>query len=380
MKYTPVIGLEIHIQLNTKSKMFCSCSNDIWKKDPNSVTCPTCLGLPGALPVPNEEAIRKTQLLGLSLECELNENSSFARKNYFYPDLPKGYQITQFSDPLCVNGHLNTSLGKIAIRRVHLEEDTGKSIHIKEGTLLDFNKSGVPLAELVTEPDIKNSEQAVEFCKKIRELVRFLDISNGDMEKGNMRLELNISLREDNDKSLPNYRVEIKNINSFKFLKTAIEYEIERQEKILSLGEKVEQETRGWNENTKKTVSQRKKEMENDYRYFPEPDIPPMDFSKEYFDILKNELSAKELANKDNSAEASKTSKKAKGKIEYALNKKEELSKIVKSVIKDNPIPVKDYKAGKEGALQFLIGLVMRKTAGKADPKISSGLLRSFLK
>lgn len=378
MKYIPVIGLEIHIQLNTKSKMFCSCSNDIWKKEPNSVTCPTCLGLPGALPVPNGEAIKKTQLLGLSLSCKLNKNSSFARKNYFYPDLPKGFQITQFSDPLCIDGYLDTSFGKVAIRRIHLEEDTGKSIHTKDGTLLDFNKSGVPLAELVTEPDIKNADQAVEFCKKIQDLARLLKISNGDMEKGNMRLELNISLKEENAQFLPNYRIEVKNINSFKFLKNAVTYEIERQEAELSSGKILEQETRGWNENTKKTVLQRKKEMENDYRYFPEPDIPPLEFSEEYLKELNHKLE-KDLSEKEIRASKEVSMEQKKEKMLYTLIDEKELSKIIEEIIRENPVAVKDFKAGKEGVLQFLIGLAMRKTCGEADPKVLSGLFKSFL-
>jgi len=305
MLYESVIGLEIHIQLNTKSKMFCSCSNDIWKKPPNSLVCPTCLGLPGALPVPNKEAIKKVQLLGLALNCTLNKNSHFARKNYFYPDLPKGYQITQFSDALCEKGRLETSFGEVAIRRIHLEEDTGKSMYTKDETLLDFNKSGVPLAELVTEPNITSAAQAVEFCKKIRELARLLGVSNADMEKGNIRLELNISLRKEGEKALPNYRVEIKNINSFKFLKNAVAYETKRQEELLKAGKEVLQETRGWSESGKKTVSQRKKEMENDYRYFPEPDIPPLEFDEKYVGMLKQELSQVLFYKDKNISEAS---------------------------------------------------------------------------
>ena len=377
MKYEPVIGLEIHIQLNTKSKMFCGCSNDIWTKSPNSVTCPTCLGLPGALPVPNGLAVKKTQLLGLAFSCTVNKKSLFHRKNYFYPDLPKGYQITQYNDPLCVKGFLDTSFGQVYIRKIHLEEDTGKSIHTKEDTLLDFNKSGVPLAELVTEPDIKSSEQAVEFCKKIREVSRSIGVSNADMEKGNIRFEVNISLRKEGEKKLPNYRVEMKNINSFKFLKNAIEYEIERQEGVLNSGKVVEQETRGWSESSKKSFSQRKKEMENDYRYFPEPDIPPMEFSGEYVESLKNELS-KKLSDTENKASLDKP-KAVKEKIDYLINDKKQLSEIIEEIIKENPNPVKDYKAGKKGVLQFLIGCVMKKTRGNSNPKMVLEITRSLL-
>jgi len=380
MLYESVIGLEIHIQLNTKSKMFCSCSNDIWKKPPNSLVCPTCLGLPGALPVPNKEAIKKVQLLGLALNCTLNKNSHFVRKNYFYPDLPKGYQITQFSDALCEKGRLETSFGEVAIRRIHLEEDTGKSMYTKDETLLDFNKSGVPLAELVTEPNITSAAQAVEFCKKIRELARLLGVSNADMEKGNIRLELNISLRKEGEKALPNYRVEIKNINSFKFLKNAVAYETKRQEELLKAGKEVLQETRGWSESGKKTVSQRKKEMENDYRYFPEPDIPPLEFDEKYVGMLKQELSQVLFYKDKNISEASfEKSKITKEKITYSMNDENELSKLVKEVIAENPAPVSDYRMGKENALQFLIGCVMKKTKGQSNPKMVLDIIKSLL-
>ncbi|MFH1565891.1 MAG: Asp-tRNA(Asn)/Glu-tRNA(Gln) amidotransferase subunit GatB [bacterium] len=380
MNYEPVIGLEIHIQLNTKSKMFCFCNNDIWKKLPNSVTCPTCLGLPGALPVPNESAIIKTQLLGLALNCSLNKNSYFARKNYFYPDLPKGYQITQYNEPFCVNGFLDTSFGKVAIRRIHLEEDTGKSMHTKEETLLDFNKSGVPLAELVTEPCIESAEQAIEFSKKIRELARFLGVSNGDMEKGNLRLELNISLREEGSKELPKYRVEIKNINSFKFLKSSIDYEIKRQTELLFSGEKIIQETRGWNEKIKKTVSQRTKEKEHDYRYFPEPDIPPFEFSDSYIDKLKKDLEKIVSVKVDSVPETSlNRPKKIKEKTEYSIIDEKVLIEIVEKVIKENPGPVLEYQAGKKEVLQFLMGCVMKETKGKADPKMCLTIFQKIL-
>lgn len=380
MNYEPVIGLEIHIQLSTKSKMFCSCNNDIWGKSSNSVTCPTCLGLPGALPVPNESAIVKTQLLGLALNCSLNKNSYFARKNYFYPDLPKGYQITQYNEPFCVNGFLDTSFGRVAIRRIHLEEDTGKSMHTKEETLLDFNKSGVPLAELVTEPCIESAEQAIEFSKKIRELARFLGVSNGDMEKGNLRLELNISLREEGSKELPKYRVEIKNINSFRFLKSAIDYEIKRQTELLVSGEKIIQETRGWNEKIKKTVSQRTKEKEHDYRYFPEPDIPPFEFSDSYIDKLKKDLEKIVSVKVDSVPETSlKELEKIKEKTEYSIIDEKVLIEIVEKVIKENPGTVLEYQAGKKEVLQFLMGCVMKETKGKADPKMCLTIFQKIL-
>ncbi|MFC1700498.1 Asp-tRNA(Asn)/Glu-tRNA(Gln) amidotransferase GatCAB subunit B, partial [Patescibacteria group bacterium] len=221
-----VLGLEIHLHLNTKIKMFCGCSSDIWGKDPNTSTCPTCLGLPGALPVPNEEAVRKTQLLGLALGCTINNNSRFDRKHYFYPDLPKGYQISQYKQPLCVGGELKLDSGIVAkIERVHLEEDVAKSFHEKDKTLLDFNKSGVPLVEIVSEPCFTNVKDAVDYSKKIQRIVRAIGVGDVDMEKGQMRLEANISLRtQDMEEKgeLHPYKVEIKNINSFRFMEKAV--------------------------------------------------------------------------------------------------------------------------------------------------------------
>ena len=292
--YRLVLGLEIHLHLNTKKKMFCMCSADIWEKEPNSLTCPVCLGLPGALPVPNEDAVKKTQFLGLALGCSLNQNSRFDRKHYFYPDLPKGYQISQYKQPLCVGGFVELDSGfKAEIERVHLEEDVAKSFHEKNKTLLDFNKSGVALVEIVTKPVFTNVSNAVEFCKKIQQIVRFLDIGDVDMEKGQMRLEANISLRTlDMEKrgELPKYKVEVKNINSFRFMEKAVLAEIDRQSDVFEKGETPVQENRGFNEVTGKTVLQRAKEEANDYRYFPEPDIPPMYFSDKYIDELKKQI------------------------------------------------------------------------------------------
>ena len=292
--YKLVLGLEIHLHLRTKRKMFCRCSADIWEKEANSITCPVCLGLPGALPVPNEDAVKKTQLLGLALGCELNHNSKFDRKHYFYPDLPKGYQISQYKEPLCLGGHVELDSGFSAdIERIHLEEDVAKSFHEGDRTLLDFNKSGMPLVEIVTKPVFSNTSDAVDFCKKIQQTVRFLNIGDVDMEKGQMRLEANISLRtEDMEKKgeLFNYKVEVKNINSFRFMEKAVHAEIERQLQIFEKGEMPVQENRGYNESTGKTVPQRTKEDAKDYRYFPEPDIPPMVFSEEYVESLRKEL------------------------------------------------------------------------------------------
>jgi len=304
MKYDVIIGLEIHAELSTKSKMFCSCNNDSQNSLHNVNVCPICLGHPGTLPVPNEEAIDWTIMAGLALNCKINRLSKFDRKNYFYPDLPKGYQISQYDLPLCYEGYLDIDDNKIAITRIHLEEDTGKSLHLKgvDYSLLDFNRAGTPLMELVTEPVIKNASEARKFCIAFQQILRYLKISNANMEKGEMRCEANISLQEKGKweyqdgqiKPLKNYtlnnKVEVKNINSFKAVERAINYEITRQSAALDKGEKIIAETRGWNEDKAETVSQRVKESSADYRYFPEPDIPPLNISEDKLLKLSNRL------------------------------------------------------------------------------------------
>ncbi len=292
-KYIPVIGMEIHVELKTKSKMFCQCKNGLGlEKKPNVDICPVCTAQPGTLPVPNVQAIEAVQLAGLALGCNLRLESKFDRKNYFYPDIPKGYQISQYDQPFCEKGKLKINGKEIGITRIHLEEDTGKLIHPKgvEYTLVDFNRAGVPLMELVTEPDIETGEEARIFCQKLQQICRYLEISDADMEKGNMRCEANISLFKEGEEKLSGTKVEVKNINSFKFVEKAINFEIERQTEMLDRGEKIIQETRGWDANKGETVSQRKKESAHDYRYFPEPDIPPFSFDENYVENIKRKL------------------------------------------------------------------------------------------
>ncbi|MEK7503730.1 MAG: Asp-tRNA(Asn)/Glu-tRNA(Gln) amidotransferase subunit GatB, partial [Patescibacteria group bacterium] len=285
--YTPTIGLEIHVELKTKSKMFCSCFNDPDEKQPNVNICPVCMGHPGTLPVINEEALKGVIKTGLALNSRIPEHSKFDRKNYFYPDLPKGYQISQYDMPLCEGGFLDIDGRKIDITRVHLEEDTGRLIHppATDFSLVDFNRAGVPLMELVTEPDITSAKEAKAFAEELRLVLRYLGVSDADMEKGEMRVEANISV---SDGKKLGTKVEIKNLNSFRSVEYGINYEIERQSKILSAGKKVIQETRGWDAAKGVTVSQRKKESAHDYRYFPEPDLPSLQFEAEDIKKIKH--------------------------------------------------------------------------------------------
>jgi len=285
MYYEPIIGLEIHAELKTKTKMFCDCLNDSNEKQPNKNICPICLGHPGTLPVINKKAVEFVIKVGLALESEIPEFSKFDRKNYFYPDLPKGYQISQYDEPLCRGGKLKLFLSddpqesskEIKITRVHLEEDAGKLIHPedKKSTLIDFNRAGIPLMELVTEPVIHTGKEARLFSQGLQLLLKTLGVSEADMEKGQMRCEVNISLKPKNQKEL-GIKVEVKNLNSFRTVERAIDYEIKRQIGLLDAGEKIIQETRGWDQVKEITYSQRSKEEAQDYRYFPEPDLPPL--------------------------------------------------------------------------------------------------------
>ena len=477
MKYTPVIGLEIHVELKTKSKMFCQCEADYFGKKPNTNTCPVCLGMPGALPIANKTAVEWTIKIGQALNCVINKQSKFDRKHYFYPDLPKGYQISQYDEPIAVKGYLeinttpsslhsatppykggesiNKSLllekeeypkerqtfrrgevvKKIGITRVHLEEDTGKLTHVGEDTLVDFNRSGVPLVEIVTEPDFDNSDDVKVFLEELHTIIRYLDVSDADMEKGSMRMEPNISLarvtRNVERVTLPNYKVEIKNINSFNFAKKAIEYELKRQAEILDSGKTPIQETRGYDDDRGITYSQRSKEEAHDYRYFPEPDIPPMEFGDEQLEkikktipLLPNQIVKQLISMGVKSSDAFLISRNKKLteyfqkvdsmlKIENSsqivannlVNKKlsielspeefakeiEKLSKpkqtdmgaltsAIEKAISANPKAVADYKSGKTNVLMFLVGQVMREMKGQADANIVRQKLEKYLK
>jgi len=303
MKLVPVIGMEIHVELKTKSKMFCSCENGYeLRANPNENICPVCMGHPGMLPVANRQAIDWTIIVGLALDCQIARQTKFDRKNYFYPDLPKGYQISQYDQPLTFDGSLTIRSKAIPIIRIHLEEDTGNLKHISEDALVDLSRAGTPLIELVTGPAIESAKEAKEFCQQYQRILRYLEISEADMEKGQMRCEANVSLQEPGKFFIENNEVkavldyqlnpksELKNINSFRALERAIDFEIKRQTKALESDEKLAQETRGWDENTQTTFSQRVKETAADYRYFPEPDLPPLIISTEQIEMLRANL------------------------------------------------------------------------------------------
>lgn len=429
------MGLEVHVELKTKSKMFCGCSADYFGQKPNTHTCPVCLGLPGALPVPNKKAIDWCIMIGQALNCTIANFSKFDRKNYFYPDLPKGYQISQYDQPFCKKGFIVLSNGKkIGITRVHMEEDTAKLTHQGEDSLIDFNRSGVPLVEIVTEPDFENAKEVVEYLKKLQQIVRYLGVSNVDMEEGNMRLEPNISLRKEGEKDLPQYKVEVKNINSFRFVEKSIEYEIKRQTEILNEGKTPVQETRGWNEDRQKTVSQRIKEEANDYRYFPEPDIPPIrltgsqianlksqmpelpdlkfdrfiknyslseyntkiltrekeiaDYFEESVKVGKlHEINPKQIANEIINRKVVIENTLPTELIKNIVSTKQTISitddaleKIINNVVKVNSKAVDDYRKGKTNVIMFLIGQVMREAKQKLDTKLVKETLEKKLK
>lgn len=438
--YETVVGMEIHVELATSSKMFCGCKNDPFNAPkPNIYTCPVCLGLPGALPVPNKKAIEWTILLGLALGCEIQLYSKFDRKHYFYPDLAKGYQISQYDHPFCRNGNVKTALGDVRIHRVHLEEDTGKLQHAtvdgKKVTLVDFNRSSVPLVEIVTEADIRSGEQAKLFLKKLHQIIRYLGVSSADMEKGSMRLEPNISVRKVGETALPNYKVEVKNINSFNFVKRAIDFETKRHIELLEAGTTPTQETRGYVESSSSTVSQRSKEEAADYRYFPDPDIPPIRLEARYVDGIKKtlpELPEAKIARfiKEYGISADEATHIAEDKTiaEYfescvslaqgssdtqkitpviiarnlinihgdkmtpkqlidsllakELEKQVDTSVITTSidvVLQQQTKAIEDFKSGKVSALMFLVGMVKKELKGKGDASFIEAELKKRL-
>jgi aspartyl-tRNA(Asn)/glutamyl-tRNA(Gln) amidotransferase subunit B len=296
--YEIVIGLEVHAQLTTRSKMFCRCSTSYSGNEPNTHVCPVCMGMPGVLPVINAAAVEATIKTGLALNCEIPPRAKFDRKNYPYPDLMKGYQISEYDMPLCVNGYLDVEVEgvtrRIRINRVHLEEDTARLLHRTDETgegysLLDINRAGMPLMEIVTEPDARSPAEAVAYLMKLRQILRYIGVSDADMEAGNFRCEPNLSLRPHGSETYGS-KVELKNLNSFRAALRGTEFEVERQTKLLNEGKKVVSETRGWREETQETASQRSKEEAHDYRYFPEPDLPPIAVSREWVEEIRATL------------------------------------------------------------------------------------------
>lgn len=433
-KFEAIIGLEIHIELQTQQKMFCACRNESLTPDPNTNVCPICLALPGAMPVPNQKAIDWTIMLAKALNCKINKKFIFDRKHYLYPDLPKGYQITQYEFPIGYDGNLEIKCADqqdrtFAIRRVHLEEDTAKLVHLDDSSLIDFNRCGVPLVEIVSEPVFHTAEDVKTFLEELQVIIRYLGISTADMEKGNMRLEPNISVRSIGTADLPDYKVELKNINSFKFVKDAINFEINRQIDCIQKGDKIVQETRGYNVSKKCTFTQRIKETAQDYRYFPEPDIPPFELSDEELETIQKQLpelpfakcqrfvddfklnqnSAFSLTREVNltkrfeeivdfctKSEVAKLpdlnqkianvilNKQISPDVEFAdfvqklselfEEKQTDMSQLAKTIdeaIAENVKAVTDYQSGKESAVMYLVGAVMRKMAGKADANIA---------
>jgi aspartyl-tRNA(Asn)/glutamyl-tRNA(Gln) amidotransferase subunit B len=477
MEFETIIGLEVHVHLSTKSKAFCSCSTEFGSK-PNSQTCPLCLGLPGVLPVLNKKVLECAIKAGLALNCEIQEFSVFARKNYFYPDLPKGYQISQYELPLCKNGHLYITCEdkrkKIGITRIHIEEDAGKLIHGENlgdssASYVDFNRTGIPLIEIVSEPDIRSPLEARLYMQKLRTIIRYIGISNCNMEEGSLRCDANISLRKTGGKKF-GVKTEIKNMNSFKNVQKALEYEVERQTNILREGGKIEQETRLWDPTNNRTLSMRSKEEENDYRYFPDPDLIPIKlqneeikeiantvgelpddkltrFIKEYnlpnydaevlvsekeyalffeetvqyhnnpkgisnwmlSELLRvineknctiNDLSikpiwlAKIVELIDKGTISGKIGKEVfKNVIEekkdpesiikerdlIQISDEKMVEKVIDEIIAEHPEEVERYKAGENKLLGYLVGQIMKKTKGKANPAIVNKLLQNKL-
>lgn len=472
MNFEAVIGLEVHAELATATKIFCACSTK-YGAEPNTQTCPVCLGLPGTLPVLNEKVVEYCLRAGLALNCRIADYSKLDRKNYFYPDLPKAYQISQYDLPLCRDGFLPLASGKtVRIARIHIEEDAGKLIHSPEGerySLVDYNRAGVPLIEIVTAPDLATPEEAVEFLEQLRRILLYLGISDCKMEEGSLRCDANISLKPAGTERLGT-KTELKNINSFKALGRALAYEIERQAELLAEGQTVKQETRKWEEAKQRTLPMRSKEETEDYRYFPEPDLVPIELDRAYvaalaatlpelpaarkrrlieayqlpaYDadrltaakpladffeaVLKHYFNPKAASNfilgelfrlmgeagmapeelTVNPAHLADLLKRIdEGEISVSLGKavfekvfrtgaspaeviKAEgirqisdpvwLRSVVTEVLKENPQSVRDYLDGKVQALQFLVGQVMRKTKGQANPQVVKNMLAAEL-
>ena len=321
-KWEMVIGLEVHVQLNSKTKMFTP-TNWSYGESPNTQICPITLGYPGTLPMINSEAVRKGILIGLSLNCDINTITKFSRKHYFYPDLPKGYQITQFDKPLCEDGFIDIENKKIRILRAHLEEDAGKSIHTLEGdALIDYNRCGAPLLEIVSEPDMSSADEAMEYLKSLKEIISSIGASDCNMEKGNLRVDLNISVMPIGSKTFGTRR-EVKNVNSFRNVEKAIHYEYNYQCSRIESGEDIDQETLLWDDNNEVTKSIRTKEDAHDYRYFPEPDLPPLKVSNELIEEIKNTMP--ELPNQIRS-DLSEKYKLNKDQIDYLLGNRKLLN------------------------------------------------------
>lgn len=478
-----MIGLEVHAQVLTKSKMFCGCAAHYQATQPNSHVCPVCMGMPGVLPVINRAAIEATVLTGLALNCRINEHSKFDRKNYPYPDLVKGYQISQYDQPLCQHGWVEVEVEgqrrRLGVTRVHLEEDTAKLIHKTDAagdsySLVDLNRAGTPLMEIVGEPDIRSPEEARAYLTKLHSIVQYLGVSTGNMEEGSFRCDANVSIRPKGTTELPKSKVEVKNMNSFQAVYRALHYELTRQQAVLESGGRVVQETRGWNDARRVTVSQRSKEHAHDYRYFPEPDLPPVMISRAWIEALRKRLpempaarmarlqdqyglaaydaglltASKKMAefyeetvrltgpggakpaanwilgelsrllnlsNLDLDApqvlvgprhiaelvelveaktvnqtvakellEQSFKSGKRPAQLVQELGKTQisdagEIIPLVDEVILNNPQAVKDYLSGKETAIKFLVGQVMRVTKGRANPGLAQVLLQKQL-
>ncbi len=475
MDYEAVIGLEVHVQLKTRSKVFCGCTT-AFGSEPNTQVCPVCLGLPGVLPVLNEKALQFAMITGLMLGSRISSFSKFDRKNYFYPDLPKNYQISQYDLPLCSGGGLEIELDgeckRIGITRVHLEEDAGKLVHSEASggdSAVDFNRTGIPLLEIVSEPEISSPEEAFAYLKAIKLMLQYLGVSDCDMEKGSLRCDANVSVRPSGSKEL-GVKTEVKNMNSFRGVQKALAYEIERQKKLLGKGERIVQETRLWDADTEVTDPMRSKEEAHDYRYFPEPDLVPVVVEKEWLDDIQKRLpeaplkrrnrfvadydippydaevltaekdladyfeecvrtgaNAKSASNlimgemlrelkqsdssisecrvkpsgiveltglvekgtislkmaKDVFVEMFKTGRAAKEIVEgqglEQISDEEDLQRVVDEVMAANPKSIEDCRSGKEKAIGFLVGQVMKATKGKANPQVVNKLLKDKL-